>query len=246
MRNSCRPYCSYELLGFEPIYCNTQKFEDFMIRKFKEVNGRYIEKILGQDRLAFAMSDTNDLYDLVEYAERGGYQGSIIIFYDFETGNVYRPFEKKRDAIYSKPAYVDGFYYFLQADYGLKKITLYKYMPESVLEVVTEFSTDEVNLYNLEIVGEKVHVISQDEEFRCYYPEKISFPMKGPEAVVLVTDDRVYIEAWVEEGWDEENDCATDDYKCYDKVIIKDYHGNTMSEEVGSIYQAADGTYWIS
>ena len=70
--------------------------------------------------------------------------------------------------------------------------------------------------------------------------------MKGPEAVVLITDDRVYIEAWVEEGWDEENECATDDYKCYDKVIIKDYLGNTISEEVGSIYPAPDGTYWIS
>ena len=218
-----------------------------MIRKFKEVHGRYIEKILGQDRLAYTMSDTDDLYDLVEYAERGGYKGSVIIFYDFENGNVYRPFEQRRDVIYSKPAYVDGFYYFLQADYGIKKVTLYKYLPESILEVVTEFSTDEVSLYNLSIVGEKVHVISQgDDGFQCYYPEKISFQMKGPEAVVLITDDRVYIEAWVEEGWDEENECATDDYKCYDKVIIKDYLGNTISEEVGSIYPAPDGTYWIS
>ena len=47
-----------------------------MIKRFKEVSGLYIEKIYGQDRLAFAMSDTSDLYDLVEYAQRGGYQGS--------------------------------------------------------------------------------------------------------------------------------------------------------------------------
>ena len=49
-----------------------------MIKRFKEVNGLYIEKIYGQDRLAFAMSDTSDLYDLVEHARRGGYQGSVI------------------------------------------------------------------------------------------------------------------------------------------------------------------------
>ena len=170
-----------------------------MIKRFKEVSGLYIEKIYGQDRLAFAMSDTSDLYDLVEYAQRGGYQGSVIKFYDFENGNVYTPFEKKRDVIYSKPVYTDGFYFFLQADYELGKVTLYKYLPEEALETV---------------------------EF--------------------LTDDRVYIEKWIEEGWDEENNCATDEYKYYDKVLVKDHAGNTLSEEVGSIYQAADGTYWLA
>ena len=97
-----------------------------MIKRFNEVNGLYIEKIYGQDRLAFAMSDTSDLYDLVEYAQRGGYQGSVIKFYDFENGNVYTPFEKKRDVIYSKPGYTDGFYYFLQADYGLEESSFHK------------------------------------------------------------------------------------------------------------------------
>ena len=86
-----------------------------MIKRFKEVSGLYIEKIYGQDRLAFAMSDTSDLYDLVEYARRGGYQGSVIKFYDFENGNVYTPFVKKRDVIYSKPVYTDG----LSLSYGL-------------------------------------------------------------------------------------------------------------------------------
>ena len=107
--------------------------------------------------------------------------------------------------IYSKPAYVDGFYYFLQADYGQGKVALYKYLPEEVLEAVVEFGTDEVDLYNLQIVGEKVHVISQNGEvFKCYYPEKISFPLEGSETVELLTDDRVYSEKWIEEGWDED------------------------------------------
>ena len=217
------------------------------IRKFKEVSGLYIEKILGQDRLAFAMSDSTDMYDLVEFAERGGYQGSVIKFYDFENGNVYTPFEKKRDVIYSKPAYEDGFYYFLQGDYGLKRVTLYKYLPEEVLEEVTEFSLDEIDLYNLQIVGQKVHVISQNaEEFKCYYPEKMSFALKPNETVELITEDKVILEAWIEEGWDDENDCATDEYKFYNKVIVKDFDGNLISEEVGSIYQAADGTYWMA
>ena len=34
--------------------------------------------------------------------------------------------------------------------------------------------------------------------------------------------------------------------KLYDKVVVKDYAGNVISEEVGSIYQAADGSYWMA
>jgi hypothetical protein len=32
----------------------------------------------------------------------------------------------------------------------------------------------------------------------------------------------------------------------YDKVLIKDYAGNLLSEEIGSLFQAADGTYWMA
>ncbi len=218
-----------------------------MIKRFKEVNGLYIEKIIGQDRLAYAMSDTEDLYDLIEYAERGGYQGSVIKFYDFDNGNVYMPFEKKRDVIYGKPVYTDGFYYFLQADYGLKKVMLYKYFPETMLKAVAEFGMDEVNLYNLTIIGGKVHVISHDgDKFCCYYPEKLSLTLRDHEAVLLMTEDEIISEEWIEEGWDDENDCATDSYKLYYKVIIRNFDGIIISEEIGSIHQAPDGTYWIA
>jgi len=62
------------------------------MKRFKKINGKYIEKIYGQDRLAYAMSDNEDLYDLIAWSERGGYQGSVLYFYDFETGEVYQPF----------------------------------------------------------------------------------------------------------------------------------------------------------
>ena len=35
------------------------------------------------------------------------------------------------------------------------------------------------------------------------------------ESVALIDNGKVYIDAWIEEGWDDENDCATDDYKYY-------------------------------
>ena len=218
----------------------------YMIRHFKEIEGRYIEKIIGQDRLAFAHSDSSDFYDLIEWSKTGEYYGSIIMFFDFDSGNVYKPFPKKKNVIYSNPVYTGGLYYFLQGDYSEKKIVLYRYIPEKILEKVTELSTEEVDLYNLRVIGDSVHIISQEDCFKCYYPEQISFPTGRNEAVIFIEDDKIYFQAWVEDGWDEEKNCATDKYKFYEKVIIRDFEGNTLSEDVGAIYQAVDGTWWIA
>ena len=217
-----------------------------MIRKFKSVNGKYIEKIYGQDRLAFAMSDNEDLYDLIAWSERGGYQGAVLYFYDFETGDVYQPFEKKKNVVYSRPEFADGYYYFLQGDYDAKTVVLYRYFPNDLLAPVVTLPLDDVDLYNLRIVGNPVHIISQNEELRCYYPEAFSFPLEPNETVCFIEDGRVYIEAWIEEGWDDENDRATDEYNYYHKVVVKDFHGNLISEEIGALGQAADGTWWMS
>ena len=217
-----------------------------MVRRFKSVNGKYIEKIYGQDRLAFAMSDNEDLYDLIAWSERGGYQGAVLYFYDFETGDVYQPFEKKRNVVYSRPEFAYGYYYFLQGDYDAKTVVLYRYFPDDLLAPVVTLPLDDVDLYNLRIVGNPVHIISQNEELRCYYPEAFSFPLEPNETVCFIEDGCVYIEAWIEEGWDDENDRATDEYNYYHKVVVKDFHGKLISEEIGALGQAADGTWWMS
>ncbi len=217
-----------------------------MIRRFKEISGRQIEKITGQERFAFAHSDTNDFYDLAEQAKTGGYEGSVIIFYDFETGDVYRPFEKKRNVLYGDPVYVDGFYYILQGDYDENRITLYRYIPGEAPLKVTELDINDVNLYNLRIIGNPVHIISMDDNFECYYPERFSFPIDEAETVAFTDGEKIYFERWAEEGWDKEKDRAGDGYKYYNKIIVKDPGGNTLSEEVGAFYPAEDGTWWIA
>ena len=217
-----------------------------MIRKFKKVFGKYIEKIEGQDRLAYAMSDQEDFYDLIAWSERGGYQGAVLYFYDFETGDVYQPFEKKRNTVYSQPEFADGFYYFLQGDYDEGRVTLYRYLPAGVPDPVVTLEMEEVSLYNLRIIGNPVHIVSQGDEFRCYYPEKFSFPLQPNETVCLIEDGKVYIEAWIEEGWDEENDRATDQYSYYHRMITRDFQGRVLTDELGALCQAQNGTWWIS
>jgi hypothetical protein len=219
-----------------------------VIKRFSKIEGRCVEKIDGQDRFGYSQSDFGNFYDLIEWAKRGGYQGNELLIYDFYTGNVYKPFDKRRNVVYGAPVYIDEFLYFLQGDYDNKKVNLYRYIPEKVLEKITELNMEEVNLYNLRIIGNPLYVISQESEdgFRCYYPTEISFPLDEHESVVLIEDGQVYLEKWVEEGWDDENYRATDAYKYYNRIIIKDFAGNTISEEIGSLNKSAEGDWWIS
>lgn len=46
-----------------------------------------------------------------------------------------------------------------------------------------------------------MHVVSQDDRFVCYYPEKISFPAAKDETVIFMDDGKIYFEKWIEEGW---------------------------------------------
>ena len=61
------------------------------LNRFEVVTGRYIEEIPGQSRIGYAMSDTTDFYDMIEWSKKGGYQGSTISFYDYNNGKIYEP-----------------------------------------------------------------------------------------------------------------------------------------------------------
>lgn len=176
-----------------------------MIKKFNRIKGRATEEIYGQDRFGYSQSGFEDMYDLIQWSRQGGHQGSELLFYDFYTGKVYKPFDKKRNVIYGRPVYTEGFLYFLQGDYDQRRVILYRYMPE-----------------------------------------KISFPLGEKESVIFIEDGKVYLEEWVEEGWDEEADCATAAYKYYNQSIVKDFEGRTISKEIGCLNQDVNGGWWIS
>lgn len=217
-----------------------------MLRKFKRISGYYLEEIPGQERFAYARSDQEDLYDLIAWSKRGGYPGSVILFYDFETGDVYQPFEKKRDTLYGQPAFADGKYYFLEGAYGEDRVTLWCFFPGEEPKAVRTWRTSEMDLYNLQIVGDAINIVSQNDTVRGYYPESFEFPIPPQETVCFIEDGRVYLERWIEEGWDEENDRASEDYRFYHKVVVRDFAGNVIGEELGCLHRAGDGTWWIA
>lgn len=216
------------------------------LRRFEVISGRYIEVIPGQSRIGYSMSDTTDFYDMIEWAKKGGYQGSTISFYDYDNGKVYMPFQKQRNVLYGTPVYLKNSFWFLQGDYNSEKITLFKYFPDKAPERIVQLDVEEVDPYNLRIIGEDVYITSEDDEFISYYPESFRFSKNPNESVMMIADGKVYLSAWVEEGWDDEKDCAAEEYKYYEKVIVKDFKGNVLSEMMGSLQQHPDGTWWIA
>lgn len=208
------------------------------------INGITPTLLKGTDRYAYGLSDFEDAWDLEDWQENGGYQGSVLYLYDLYENKIYIPFEKRKNVLYQEPLFYNDMIYFLQIDYDNQKINLYHLSSSKPLEKVTDFSIGEVNLYNLGLTGEKVHITSQDDSFISYYPERFEIKLEPNESVICIADGKIYINAWIEEGV--ENDEITNNYSYYEKILIKDKEGKLLSEEVGSLTQFPDGKWRIS
>ena len=46
--------------------------------------------------------------------------------------------------------------------------------------------------------------------------------------------------------WADERDCAKPEYRYYEKLVVRDFDGNVISEELGCLYQRPDGSWWIA
>ena len=89
-----------------------------IIKRFNKINGFYPEPISGQIRFAFSKNNFEDFYDIKEYLNYKDYRGQKLYFYDYDTANVYSPFEKTINIVYGAPIYFEGFFYFLRDFWG--------------------------------------------------------------------------------------------------------------------------------
>ncbi|WP_297688591.1 hypothetical protein [uncultured Anaerococcus sp.] len=217
-------------------------------KEFSEINGEYIEEIPGQDRFGFGLSDMDDFFEIEEIIKHDGfYKGSLIRFYDYQTGKVYQPFERQKNIAYGRPIYIGDIFYILQVDFDEGDAKIYKYFPEENLEKIFDYKVKDLSTYNLSFIGSNLHLISQDSNYlEIYYPYRKTVTLAGNESVLLIDDGKVYINAWIEEGWDDVKDMPGEDYSYYEKLIIKDFDSNILSERLGNLHQRGDGSWWLS
>lgn len=219
-----------------------------IFKEFSEVKGEYVEEIAGQSRFAYSISNSDDLFEIEETVKIVGfYKGNEICFYDYKTSEIYRPFDLKKNIAYGRVIFIDNSFYILQVDFNEGLVNIYKYYPGEILEKVTDYKVKDLSTYNLELVGLDLHLISQDSEtLEIYYPYRKTIKLEVSESALFIDDGKVYINRWIEEGWDDEKDEAGEDYKYYDKLIIKDFDSNIIEERLGSLHQSPDGTWWLA
>ena len=109
------------------------------IIQFNQVNGTTIDKIEEQTRFGYAISDYVEFYEFHK-----SHKGSMISFYDYENGKVIQPFKCQKNVLYGKPVFLNNYFYFLQGDYNKGIMTLYKYLPDKLLETVTELNIKKI------------------------------------------------------------------------------------------------------
>ncbi|EEI86965.1 hypothetical protein HMPREF0072_0520 [Anaerococcus lactolyticus ATCC 51172] len=219
-----------------------------IFKEFSEVKGEYVEEIAGQSRFAYSISNSDDLFEIEETVKIVGfYKGNEICFYDYKTSEIYRPFDLKKNIAYGRVIFIDNSFYILQVDFDEGLANIYKYYPGEILEKITDYKVKDLSTYNLELVGLDLHLISQDSEtLEIYYPYRKTIKLEVSESALFIDDGKVYINRWIEEGWDDEKDEAGEDYKYYDKLIIKDFDSNIIEERLGSLHQSPDGTWWLA
>ncbi len=208
------------------------------------VQGLNIEPVPGQSRYGCGMTDFEDFYEIAEYADKKGYQGNQIVFGDYETGELYIPFEKERNIAYGGVEWIEDCFYFLRGDFNKKRISIIQYWPDWGCREYFDIGMIEVQLYNLRIVGTPAHLISQDEEMRCYYPEQFSIKLSDRESVIQIEDNLIYCSCWEEKGVVEGE--ITEDYKYYEKLIVRNRFGDVVSEEPGALTRMPNGQWWLS
>ena len=132
-------------------------------------------------------------------------------------------------------------------DFNEGLANIYKYYPGASLEKVFYYKIKDLSTYNLELIGKDLHLVSQDSDsLEIYYPYRETLKLEANESVILIDDGKVYINRWIEEVWDDEKDRAGEDYRYYDKLIIKDFNSNIIGERIGYLYQRHDGTWWLA
>ena len=129
------------------------------INRMAVVQGLNLEPVPGQLRYGCGMTDFEDFYDIAEYVNEKAYLGNQIVFGDYETGEMYTPFEKERNIAYGGVEWIEGYFYFLKADFSKKTVAIMQYRPDWDCKEYFSIGMAEVELYNLRIVGTPIHLI---------------------------------------------------------------------------------------
>ncbi len=216
------------------------------IRKIDGLYNSGLHKIEGVDGIYYTFDNGGvDFYEITELKELGHQiKGNEISFFFYPEGKIYTPFKKEYGIYYDSYGvlYNDSCIYFMQADFNIDKLTIYRYnILENLLEKVKDFDLKMLDTYNLRIYFEPLSLCSSNNErLEIYYPEELIIKEESNESFIFRDNDKFYFTAWFEENVND-----VENYKYYEMYVIKDKKGNIIETGNGVIEQMPEGKYII-
>ena len=202
--------------------------------KFSPVTGNDLTIIQGQSRYGVECQDNAiDIYDLTteKYWQKHPFPGNQLVFFDFQTGQKFEPISSKENQFFFSVIYQYGYFYFLHALLKQDQLTLFKYLPGQEPEIIHQMPLTGLHTYNLSLVYDKAHVwiASFDDNIDFYYPQKSSVVNEPDQTLLFINDTKLYFE--------QDSDFYSDnDYEHVpDRIIIKDFDDNILSDMQGNI-----------
>lgn len=228
------------------------------IKRFDQINGADLEQVDGQGRYYYycriVQLDPEDAID--EQLVHELYSGEKpeiehLYFYDTETGQRYEPIPAKENVYFDyEVKWCNGWLYFYLADFDEHQLRVYRYLPEKKLELVYEFPITEEILHTTMVLGDDqvylmieknrsddIKDLTADLEF--YSPQKFTVTQEDDEFLCFIHDDQLYFTKEL----DAESETDLDPKS---EIVVKDFNGKVVKQELGDLTQDANGDWWIS
>ncbi len=210
----------------------------FGLREIPGAPDASFEPAEGTDRWYIGFHYGGEPMDLDEAAEvfaRGCvFPGTVPYVLRLEDAALFRPFPQQLNLYYTKPVWDRDAFGILAADFGRKRLLLYRYVPESEPELLAELPLGpSETLSNLRLLASPWTIACSDEYFQVLWPERLRFPLLLGETVQYRDGDRLYSWRWVEEPYYREL-LVTRSFKT----------GELLSCEPGNVYRMPNGELW--
>ena len=209
-----------------------------MIRTLKTGSVTYLEPLHGSGGWYWGTDYTSgDLYEAEElYEDKHRIGRNRLIFAD-PTGRVVEPVEAAEGQYFGRPAFSQGKFIILLADFpqGVIRLLSYDDTEKTVTEIVSIPRTEIENCYNLMPENEPLMLTRQaDNHFEIVWPERVKFPIGPTETFCFREGERLYFSKWYEDP----------DYR--EEVVVRMLPDGRVSETFdGSINFMANGEKWI-
>lgn len=187
-----------------------------------------------------------DLYDIKNLNDSNEeIMGNELIICSYPDGKSYRPYTIKYGVYYSSIIFINEELFFLKADFNKNIVTIVRYIPDdNILNEISSFNMDELNLYNLSLGKYPLTLFSMDEKFIAYYPEKLEINVTKKDSFVVRNGDTFYFNRWEEERIDNNYlDTSHDNY--YESMVKFNKDGKVLSIERGSLNEMPNGEFWL-